>query len=92
MTPSGREVMRLSVDCGEDPEHLLLEVVLVDNAARDLAHRLRAGGRIRATGTLKAVQRGHLGAAGRQQIEVVASEIIPEHVSFESGNDADSLT
>ncbi len=39
LTPSGRAVLRLSVDCGEDPEHLLIEVVLVDNAARDLARR-----------------------------------------------------
>ena len=91
-TPSGRDVLRLSVDCGEDPEHLLLEVVLVDKAARDLARTLGAGRRIRAAGTLKAVWRDPLGTAGRQQIEVVASEIIPEQVGGGSGNEADLLT
>ena len=92
VTPSGRAVLRLSVDCGEDPEHLLLEVVLVDNAARDLARSLGAGRRIRAAGTLRAVWKGTLRAAGRQQMEVIASEIVPEQVSGESGNEADTLS
>ena len=92
VTPSGREVLRLGVDCGQDSEHLLLEVVLASNAARDLARRLSVGRQIRAAGTLKAVRRGHLGAAGRQQMEVVASEIVPEQVGGESGNEADLST
>jgi len=92
VTPSGRHVLRLSVDCGQDSEHLLLEVVLVNNAARELARTLGAGRRIRAAGTLKTVRRGLLGAAGRQQIEVVASEITPEQVGGESGNEADLST
>jgi Single-strand binding protein family len=89
VTPSGRAVLRLSVDCGDDPEHLLLEVVLVDNAARDLARMLGAGRRMRAAGTLRAVWRGPLGAAGRQQMEVIASEIVPEQVGGKSGSEAD---
>jgi primosomal replication protein N len=92
VTPSGRDVLRLSVDCGQASEHLLIEVVLVDNAARDLARTLSAGRQIRAAGTLKAVRRGPLGAAGRQQIEVIASEIVPEQVSAKSGNEANLLT
>ena len=85
VTPSGRDVLRLSVDCGQVPEHLLLEVVLIDNAARHLARTLGAGRQIRAAGTLRAVRRGSLGAAVRQQIEVIASEIVPEQVSGEPG-------
>jgi single-stranded DNA-binding protein len=81
VTPNGRDVLRLSVDCGEAPERLVLEVVMVDGAARDLARSLTAGRRIRASGKLRARSREVLGGAGRQQIEVIANEIVPEQAS-----------
>ncbi len=83
VTPSGRAVLRLSVDCGEEHSPLLLEVVLMDEAARDLARSLNAGQWIAAVGSLKAVRRGALGSPGHQQLEVVASEVHPGQ--FESG-------
>jgi hypothetical protein len=91
VTPSGRTVMRLSVDCGEEPEHLLLDVVVIDEAARDLARVIRTGQRICATGALKALRRSNPVAASRQQIEVIASEIVPEQVGGESAGQADSV-
>jgi hypothetical protein len=77
-TPSGRAVLRLNVDCGEEHSPLLLEIVVTDEAARDLARSLRAGQWIGAVGSLKAVRRGALGGFGHQQLEVVASEVHPE--------------
>jgi single-stranded DNA-binding protein len=76
VTPTGRAVLRLSVDCGEEPEHLLLDIVLVDETARDLARGLSVGEQIRATGTLKALRRGNDAVAARQQVEVIASEVV----------------
>jgi hypothetical protein len=84
-------VLRLTVDCGDEPQRLLLEVVMADSTARGLARTLSAGQRIRASGTLKAVGRGAVGAVGRQQIEVVASEIVPERMGGESRGAADLL-
>jgi single-stranded DNA-binding protein len=77
VTPGGRAVLRLSVDCGERPEHLLLDVVMVDGAARELARLIGAGQRICAAGVLRAQRRSTAGIS-RQQIEVVANEIATE--------------
>ncbi len=71
VTPSGRPVPRLVVDCGVDPDPLLLDVVLVDEAARELARDLAAGQKIRATGTLRAVRR----AMASPRIEVMAHAV-----------------
>jgi hypothetical protein len=87
-TPSGRAVLRLSVDAGEGPEHLLLELVFVNEAARDLARRLIVGRRIRASGTLRPVRRSAIEIAGRQQIEVVVGEISIEGL-VESAEETD---
>ena len=83
VTPSGRAVLRLSVDCGEEHSPLLLEVVVMDGAARDLVRSLSAGQWISAVGSLTAVRRGSVGGTGHQQLEVVASEVHPGQ--FESG-------
>jgi len=77
VTPSGRAVLRLSVDCSEEHSPLSLEVVLMDEAARDLARSLSAGQWIAAVGSLKAVRRGTLGGSGPQHLEVVATEVHP---------------
>ncbi len=77
VTPGGRAVLRLTVDCGEEPEHLLLDVVMVDGATHELARVIGAGQRIRASGVLRAQRRATAGIS-RQQIEVVASEIATE--------------
>lgn len=91
VTPSGRAVLRLSVDCGEQPESLLLEVVVIDETARDLARTIGTGQWIRAAGTLKALRRGALGAGSRQQIEVIASEIVVDQSGVESVNEPDRV-
>ncbi len=90
VTPSGRAVLRLSVDCGEEPEALLLDVVVVDQGARDLARSLSKGQRIRAVGSLKALRRGALGGS-RQEIEVIASEIVPQSADVESAAQAERV-
>jgi Single-strand binding protein family len=74
-TPSGRAILRLSLDCGEEPELLPLEVIVMDEPARDLSRILRAGQRVSAVGSLRAVGRVAAGGRGRQQIEVIASEV-----------------
>ncbi|MGO9060553.1 MAG: single-stranded DNA-binding protein [Candidatus Binataceae bacterium] len=91
VTPSGRAVLRLSLDCGEEREPLLLEMVVMDEAARDLARTLNAGQRIRAAGSLKAVRRGTVIGSGYQQLEVLASEIYPEQVESGSANEVDLM-
>jgi single-stranded DNA-binding protein len=90
VTPRGRAVLRLSLDCGEEREPLLLEVVVTDETARDLARALTIGQRVRATGSLKAVRRGTPAGSGNQQLEVVASEVYPERFSGTSGAEVDS--
>lgn len=89
VTPSGRAVLRLSVDCGEERDTLLLEIVVMDGAARDLARTLSAGQRIRAAGSLKAVRRGSLAGPGYQQLKVLASEVHPEPVESGSAKETD---
>jgi primosomal replication protein N len=93
-TPSGRAVLRLSLDCGEVGEPMPLEVVVTDHEAQQLARSLAAGQRIWATGSLKAVQRGSLAGASRIQIEVMASAVAPQRLDTtdsdnESGKEAD---
>jgi len=82
VTPRGRAVLRLCVDCGEEPEHLLLEVVFVNKAANELARLLTTGHRIHALGSLTAIGKG----AGRQQIEVMATEVALDQPRTGSGN------
>jgi hypothetical protein len=76
-TPSGRAVLRLSLDCGEADEPLPLDVVVMDQEATDLARALSAGQRIWAAGSLRAVRRGTLAGAGHR-IEVIANQVRPE--------------
>jgi single-stranded DNA-binding protein len=97
-TPSGRAVLRLSVDCGEEPEHLLLDVVLVNETARDLARMLSAGEQVRVVGALKALRRSPAAVAARERVEVIAVEVAPEYPgraprrSGFGGGEADSVT
>lgn len=90
-TPNGKAVLRLTVDCGEEPGHLVLDVVMVDESARDLARQVQAGQQIRAAGTLKAIGRGGPVNASRRQIEVIACEIAPGQLAGESDLEAGSL-
>lgn len=83
-TPSGRAVLRLSLDCGEDGEPLPLEVVVMDQEAAELARALSAGQRVWAAGSLRAVRRGTLASEG-YRIEVMASEVRPEQPGRQSG-------
>jgi Single-strand binding protein family len=87
-TPSGRAVLRLSVDCGEAPERLLLDVVLIDECGRDLARILNAGDHVRAVGALRALRRTTAAVSARQQFEVVALEVIPEQPGNAAGDRA----
>jgi primosomal replication protein N len=83
VTPSGRGLLRLSVDCGEEHAPLMLEVLVMGDAARELARSLSAGQWISAVGSLRAVRRGALGGPGHQQLQVVAAEV--RAGQFESG-------
>jgi len=93
-TPSGRAVLRLSLDCGEAGEPLPMDVVITDDEAHRLAHELGTGQRICATGSLKAVRRGSLAGATHVQIEVIASTVGPERLDrgpeSDTGPDSDS--
>ena len=83
MTPSGRALLRLSVDCGEEHGPLVLEVLVMGDAARDLARALSVGQWISAVGSVRAVRHGALGSGRHQQLQVVATEV---HAGqFESG-------
>jgi hypothetical protein len=90
-TPSGRAVLRLSLDCGEVGEPLPLDVVVTDQEAHRLARELGAGQRICAAGSLKAVRRGSLaGGATHVQIEVIAGTVRLERSGPDSDAGADS--
>jgi hypothetical protein len=80
VTPGGRAVLRVGVDCGEAPDHLLLDVVLVDEAARELARVLKPGRHIRAAGKLMASGRKNLVGAGRHQVQVIADRLLPNRL------------
>jgi primosomal replication protein N len=86
VTPGGRNILRLSVDCGQRPEQLVLDVVVMDDAARDLARTLAIGRHVRAVGSLKAVRRRSPASSGHLQIEVIASEVGPEQLDGGSGH------
>jgi hypothetical protein len=71
--------MRIAVDCGTEGEPLRLEVLMVGEAARETAVRLRIGQELRVVGSLRAVgpmppRAARSGGAG-QEVQVVASEI-----------------
>jgi hypothetical protein len=78
VTPGGRAVLRLTVDCGEPPEQLLLDVVMVNQAVHGLARAIDAGQCIRACGTLRVQRRAGTAGIARPQIEVSATEIVTE--------------
>jgi primosomal replication protein N len=75
VTPGGRDILHLSVDCGQRPEELVLQVVVTDDPARDLARTLAVGRHVRAVGSLKAVRRRSPATPGHPQFEVIASEV-----------------
>ena len=92
-TPSGRAVLRLSLDCGAAGEPLPLDVVVTDHEARQLARDLTAGQRIWATGFVNrgAAALGHrlVRAASRRvafRLEVMANAVGPE--GLDSGSDS----
>lgn len=87
--PSGRALLRLSLDCGEEHAPLMLEVVVMDEAARDLARTLSAGQLICAAGSLRAVRHGTRAGLGCQQLEVLATEVHPEPFANGSGIEID---
>jgi hypothetical protein len=76
-TPAGTPLLRLMVDCGAPGSELTLSVVMVGERARTLAVSLRAGGEVRATGSLRAVRGRTRGGLVQAGVEVVAGEITP---------------
>lgn len=76
VTPAGTPVFRTVVDCGEDRSAVMLELVMVGDAARETSARLREGGRIYAVGSLRAVA-----ASDRRStpgLQVIATEVRPD--------------
>jgi single-stranded DNA-binding protein len=70
-TPAGTPILRIVVDCGEPPEHLTLGCVMVGEAGREAAERLRRGSEVRVAGRLRALS----GPQGSGRVEVIASGI-----------------
>lgn len=77
VTPAGSRTLRLQVDCGEEGSQLVLQVVMVGDAAAELARKLRIGERLHAVGGLRALPNGS-GYRARLGIEIVASQITQE--------------
>jgi len=74
-TPSGKPVLRLRVDCGEQGEELEVDVVMTGESARELGATLKAGYQVRVAGALRAVWSNSRSGIRERQIEVVASEV-----------------
>ncbi len=74
-TPSGKPVLRLRVDCGEQGEELEVDVVMTGESARELGVTLKAGYQVRVAGALRAVWCNSRSGIRERQIEVVASEV-----------------
>lgn len=76
-TPSGRQVLRLAVDCGSAGSELRLEVVLRGESAPELAQALRAGQQIHVTGSLCAAPVQTKSGIRHSRLEVAAFAIVP---------------
>lgn len=76
-TPAGTPLLRLMVECGAPGSELALSVVMAGERARTLAVSLRAGGEVRAVGSLRAVRGRTRAGLMQAAVEVVAGEITP---------------
>ncbi len=74
-TPSGKPLLRLTVDCGEPGEGLEMEVVMSGETGRELGSSLKTGHQVRVVGALRAIWRDSRSGIRERQLEVVASEI-----------------
>ncbi|MGD0076376.1 MAG: single-stranded DNA-binding protein [Candidatus Binataceae bacterium] len=74
-TPSGKPLLRLTVDCGETGEGLEMEVVLSGETGRELGASLKTGHQVRVVGALRAIWRDSRSGIRERQLEVVASEV-----------------
>lgn len=74
MTPAGSRTLRLQIDCGDDGDHLILQVVMAGDDTAELARSLRVGQRVRATGTLRTLLSDRVYRA-KLSLEVVANSI-----------------
>ncbi len=77
LTPTGKTLLRLKVDCGEPGEDLRLDVVMAGEAGREVGSNLKAGQQIWVAGALRAIRRNSRSGLREQQLEVVASQIEP---------------
>lgn len=76
-TPTGRQVLRLAVDCGSAGSEVRLEVVMSGERAPELALALKAGQQIHVTGSLRTAAVRTKSGIRESRLEVVASTIAP---------------
>jgi primosomal replication protein N len=76
-TPAGTTVLRLTVDCGEQPGELVLPVMMVGAKANAFGASLTHGSKVIVRGALQAaLRRGRSGIA-QSTLEILAGEIVP---------------
>ena len=67
--------MRTTVESGEGRETMRFEVVMLGEAAREIARRIQPGAGVRIVGSLRPVRSHRAGASGPESLEIVAAEI-----------------
>jgi primosomal replication protein N len=72
ITPAGTPVLRILVECGDDPERLTLGVVMAGEQGRTAFAALKRGGDVEVGGRLRMAMARAAGGAG---VEVVATRI-----------------
>ena len=77
VTPSGRPLLHLTLECGSVSEPLALEVTMTGEESRRVAAALKPGHKLQVVGSLKAIVRRDKAGLRMHQVAVVATEIRP---------------
>lgn len=77
-TPAGTAVLRMTVQCADQPGALELPVVLIGEKAEPMRTSLRNGVMVKVDGTLKPIRRRLKSGIFEEGFEVIADSIVIE--------------